>query len=217
LDVFAFDMDGVIFQGDNFWLELHAALGTRDQALDLAARYLHSDYARLGQITAGTLWRGESAKPFTELVQARRYVDGVQQLLRFLRRENVITCIISSGPCQLAERAQAECGIHSVFANRLDIEDGVFTGTVEIAVNNTAKGAVLRNFLDRLGRRDAIVAAMGDTASDADMCKHADLGIAYNSSAATLLAQADISLREGELQSFSTALMTYYSSISSAR
>jgi phosphoserine phosphatase len=212
LEVFVFDMDGVIFEGHNFWLDLHIALGTKDEALDLAGRYMLSDYGRLAEITAGTLWKGRSAEPLLRLVRDRRYVDGMPELFHALNEARVITCIVSSGPYQLAQRAQADCDIHAIFANKVAIGDGRFTGTVNLGVDNNKKGEVLWRFLSSLDRDKPAVAVMGDTASDMDMFQYADLCIAYDSETEALLTKSDIGLRRGEMPRFAAALAQYLTS-----
>lgn len=42
-----FDMDGVIFEGVNFWLELHKKFGTFEEGKILTEKYLYSDYNKL--------------------------------------------------------------------------------------------------------------------------------------------------------------------------
>ena len=52
IELVIFDMDGVIFEGRNFWLDLHRRYSTEVEALELAERYLKSDYETLARITA---------------------------------------------------------------------------------------------------------------------------------------------------------------------
>jgi len=68
-----FDMDGVLFEGDNFWLELHERYGTQVRGLSLAEKYLKSDYKVLAQHVLGDLWKGKPASAYWQLVNTRSY------------------------------------------------------------------------------------------------------------------------------------------------
>ena len=59
-----FDMDGVLFQDINFWLELHKKFGTLEQGKVLTEKYLHSDYERLIEEVVVKLWKGRDATPY---------------------------------------------------------------------------------------------------------------------------------------------------------
>jgi len=109
-------MDGVVFEGSNFWLDLHLALGTNVQALALAKQLLRSDYVRMAEMTVRELWKTASAAPFERLARERPYVPGIRDLLDILASRDVATCIVSSGPYELASRAQRDCRVRSVFA-----------------------------------------------------------------------------------------------------
>ena len=54
------------------------------------------------------LWKGKSEEQFLQLVHSAPYTVGVYELFLWLNKHNYITAIISSGPKQLAERAQKD-------------------------------------------------------------------------------------------------------------
>jgi HAD superfamily phosphoserine phosphatase-like hydrolase len=174
------DMDGVIFRGSNFWLDLHRALGTVDDALALWERMGRTRYRVLSRRTAA-LWRGRSAEPYFRLVRERDYVPGCEALIRFARARGARTAIISSGSWHLAERAQRELGIDRFFANRLGIdEQGRFDGSVDVQVDNNRKLRRLRELQAEfaVAKEDTVV--IGDTESDAFMAGGAGLSIGYD-------------------------------------
>src|SRR3989344_3970731 len=90
-----FDMDGVLFQDINFWLELHKKFGTLEQGKVLTEKYLHSDYERLIEEVVVKLWKGRDATPYFELVNSLKYVEGVPKVLGAIKRKGLITAIIS--------------------------------------------------------------------------------------------------------------------------
>ena len=123
-----FDMDGVIFEHKNFWMELHKELGTQEEGKRLTEQYLHSDYGTLVEKVVNQLWKGKNAAPYFQLVQRIRYLPGVKAVFREIKRRDDLTAIISSGPLDLARRAQHDFGIDFVSAHELIIKDNIITG-----------------------------------------------------------------------------------------
>jgi phosphoserine phosphatase len=56
-----FDMDGVIFDHRNFWMELHEKLGTYEEGLELTRKYVKTNYAKLVEEVVNRLWKGKKA------------------------------------------------------------------------------------------------------------------------------------------------------------
>jgi phosphoserine phosphatase len=71
-------------------------------------------------------------------------------------------------------------GIDYVFANELDMEDGVVTGKVTgIVVDGNRKAQLLREIAEKEGIRLEQTIAVGDGANDLPMLSIAGLGIAF--------------------------------------
>lgn len=173
------DMDGVVFEGANFWLELHHRMGTADAALDLWRRYGASDYVRLGQLTA-QLWKGRSSADYFQQIRSRRYSGGVGELVASAKRASYRTAIITSGAWHLAERAHRELGLDAFRANRLGIDEhGAFDGAVTIDVDDSCKDRALEALQRELraAPRDTVV--VGDTESDLRMARLAGTSIGF--------------------------------------
>jgi phosphoserine phosphatase len=191
IELAIFDMDGVIFEGNNFWLDLHLAYGTAEAGVALADRFIGSDYGRLAGLVAGRLWKGREATPFNRLVAARRYEDGAFELFEFLKTEEIPTAIVSSGPEQLARRAQQDLGIDEVRANHVITAGGRVTGTTEINVPDAEKVRVGLEVMSMFGTSPARTMFVGDSDSDAALANLVGLGIAYNTESKSLLAACD--------------------------
>jgi len=206
-----FDMDGVIFEGGNFWLDLHELYGTRDQALALASKLLstsrESDYVYLSNYTADQLWQGKPAKPYYDLIESRVYQPGVGELFEYLRCNNVYTAIISSGAYDLALRAQQDLSIDVVLANKLFVDEVTLnlTGEVEVMVPDNRKDKVGKKLIHRLSTNENLdvdlskVAFVGDTDSDVSLAKIVSLAIAYNSTSRKLNKVCHYTLKYGDL------------------
>lgn len=192
-----FDMDGVIFEGRSFWLDLHRRFGTEAEALELVPS-LRIDYERVARYTVEHLWKGRPAAPLLELVAARRYQPGVADLCAALRARGQKTAIVSSGPVELAERAQRDLGFDAIRANRVLIADGRIAGAGEVAVSN-AKLPVGLELIASLGATPARTAFIGDTESDASLAAAVALPIAYDSDSPALDRVARIRVARGQL------------------
>ena len=197
-----FDMDGVIFEGDNFWLELHKIYGTKKEALELADKYLYSnsesDYEHLSRYTANVLWRGKPASDYYSLIKERSYQPGVDELFDFIHQKNIRTAIVSSGSYELALRAQQELGIDKVLANDLLINNSQISG-VSVMVPDNNKARIGKDLMQQFKIEPENVAFVGDTSSDTSLAKLVGLPIAYNSQSEELNKVSKYSLQYGEL------------------
>lgn len=199
IELVLFDMDGVIFEGKNFWLDFHRRMKTERQAWQLWNGLGNRDYKRLGVRTAD-IWKDRSSKEFWELINSRTLVPGIEDLFAFLNDQLIKTAIISSGPYQLAQRAQRLFRIDEIRANKLYIaEDGRFTGHVEVQVDENDKRSPATEVVTKLGGSFGSAAMIGDTASDAAVAKLVAMPIAYNSTDEALLRPCRYKIASGEM------------------
>jgi len=199
IEAIIFDMDGVLFEGRNFWLDLHRRYGTEEAGIAAADAYLASDYASLAEVVVGKLWRGKPAAPLLQLVAARKYQAGVATVMGALKARGLATAIISSGPELLASRAQRDFGIDIVRANDIEIAAGHLTGRSTINVPDGGKAEVGRAVLQELDVVPERAASVGDGDSDAALARLVGLPIAYDSTSQTLDRVTRHHLRHGEL------------------
>lgn len=200
LKLVLFDMDGVIFEGKNFWLELHQRMGTEKQAWQLWQGLATRDYLRLSELTARKLWQGRSAQIFLEMIEQRRLVTGIESVFNFLNQHGIATAVVSSGPYQLAERAKQLFSITEIFANKLDIdESGCFSGSVEVQVIDNAKHEVGKTLQAKYGATPETTAMIGDSNSDVTLAQLAKLAIAYDTQDIELVKVCSHRLYAGQL------------------
>ena len=196
-----FDMDGVLFEGRNFWLDLHRRFGGEvKEAQQLLDRYVESDYDLLAEKIVSELWRGKPAAPYFELVAERQYQPGAQETLAALRDRGIRTAIVTAGPDLLAERAQRELGIDLVRANGVEISDGCLTGEPRVLVRDSDKGLVGLEVLRELRVEPSNAVSVGDGDADAHLAKLVGTSVAYDSSSQRLREAAGHALRHGELR-----------------
>ncbi len=80
------DVDGVLVEGRDFWMDAHKAFGTYDQGKALTKKYLHNDYQKLVEEVVHKLWKGKDATPFLELVKNRKYMKGIKDLFELIKK-----------------------------------------------------------------------------------------------------------------------------------
>lgn len=200
IKIFIFDMDGVIFEGHNFWLDLHKKYGTEKEALDLAANYLASDYQHLSRYTVSRLWKDNDASDYYSMINERVYQDGIFELFDFLHVHGIKTAIISSGPYDLARRAQIELDIDEIRANRISIDShNRISGDFEVMVPDSEKDRVGREVINQFGFDLEEAAFIGDTQSDISLARIVGLPIAYDSRSEALNYVSKLSLKKGEI------------------
>lgn len=176
------DADGVIFKGNNFWLDLHKAYGTYDEGKELTDKYLHTDYDKLAQLVVYKLWKGKDAKPYFELVNSREYMPGVKELFKAIKKEKLICAIISGGSLPLIQRAQKDFGVKYCFANDLIIKNNKIDGYVPgVSDGKHRKAEIINSLCEKLEIKPEEVIFIGDSSYDLEAFKVVGRAIAFDS------------------------------------
>lgn len=197
-----FDMDGVIFEHVNFWIELHKAYGTLEEGAELTKRYLKTNYQKLVDEVIGRLWKGKPAKPYFDLINKIDYKPKVKETIAKLKELDYKIALISSGPSDLAERAKNELDIDYIYTNKLVIKDDKVLGTTDIKhwplrFGNKAK--VLRKICEdnNIDFKDCIVVAHDD--NDVKMARVAGFSIAFKPEDEELKKYCNIIIEKGDI------------------
>lgn len=179
----SFDLDGVIFQDVNFWLELHKAFGTLEQGKRLTEKYLYTNYNRLVEEVVVKLWKGKDATPYFNLVNSLKYLPGVKQTFKHIKRQGLITSIISASSIEAARRVDKDFGIDHIFANELIIRDGKVAGEFvwPIGAGKEKKAKIIADLCDNLEIPTEECIYIGDSDTDIEAFKLVGLSIAFNS------------------------------------
>jgi phosphoserine phosphatase len=178
--LFAFDMDSTLIQGEVIdELAKMAGVGEQVSRITEAAmrRELKFDESFTRRVA---LLKGLSAERVYGLLNAIPMADGAERLIRTLRMLGYKTAILSGGFAFFANHLKERLGIDYVYANELEIADGVVTGRVlPPIVNGERKAALLGEIAEREDISLEQVVAVGDGANDIPMLKVAGMGIAY--------------------------------------
>ena len=196
-----FDMDGVIFEDDNFWARMHIAYKTEDPGFELTEKYLKTNIKKLADEVIGKLWKGKPADKFYELIKTAKYNPGAKETIAKLKEMGIKTAILTSGPIHLAQRAKEELGIDLVRGNEIIIKDGKITGEYNwLSLEYPHKGESFLGICLELGIKPEDAVAVGDNDQDIYKFEKAGLSIAFNSGSIELKNHADLIIEENNLK-----------------
>lgn len=178
--LFAFDMDSTLIQGEVID-ELAKMAGVADQVVKITESAMRGEIEFKESFTRRVgLLKGLPETRVNELLGSIPLVDGAERLIRTLKMLGYKTAILSGGFTFFARHLQARLGIDYVFANELDIADGMVTGKITTEIVDGAKKAEL---LQKIALQEKIsleqVVAVGDGANDLPMLNLAGMGIAF--------------------------------------
>jgi phosphoserine phosphatase SerB len=126
------------------------------------------------------LLQGLSEDALEQVASELKITEGAEHLLATLRALGYKTAILSGGFTYFARYLQTRLGIDYIYANELDIADGVVTGkVVGRIVDGVRKAELLRQLAAEQNIDLQQVIAVGDGANDLPMLSVAGLGIAF--------------------------------------
>jgi phosphoserine phosphatase len=178
--LFAFDMDSTLIEGEVID-ELAKLAGVGDQVMKVTESAMRGEIEFQESFRQRVaLLRGLPETKVRELLHTIPLVQGAEQLIATLKMLGYKTAILSGGFNFFARHLQTRLGIDFVFANDLDIADGVVSGMVRTPIVDGARKAEL---LREIVRQENIsldqVVAVGDGANDLPMLGIAGMGIAF--------------------------------------
>jgi len=175
-----FDMDSTLIDAEVID-ELAVEAGVGDKVSGITAR------AMAGEIDFQTsfkervaLLKGLDAGVLDKVNQRLELTEGAEYLIATLKSLGYKTAILSGGFTYFGERVRQRLGIDYMFANELDIKDGLVTGEVTgRIVDGSCKAELLRQLATEENICLEQTVAVGDGANDLPMLSIAGLGIAF--------------------------------------
>ncbi|MNE55615.1 Phosphoserine phosphatase [compost metagenome] len=161
--------------------ELAKAAGVGEQVSEITERAMRGelDFAASFRERLALL-KGLPESVLSDIGASLRLTEGAETLFSELHRLGYKTAILSGGFSYFARQLQAKLGIDYVFANELQIVDGLVTGVaVEPIVDAQRKADLLRELAEQQGLRLEQTIAVGDGANDLPMLAIAGLGVAF--------------------------------------
>ncbi|MBT8330461.1 MAG: phosphoserine phosphatase SerB [Desulfofustis sp.] len=176
-----FDMDSTLIQAEVI-VELAKLAGVGDQVdrITEAAMRGEIDFKESFRQRVALL-KGLEEERLRGLVEQLPLTDGADLVVKTLKGLGYKLGILSGGFRFVGDYLKDKLGIDYVFANELDIKDGVVTGEV---VGEIVDGEMKADLLRKLAEQENIALeqtiAVGDGANDLPMISIAGLGVAFN-------------------------------------
>ena len=176
-----FDMDSTLIQTEviDELAEL-AGVGEQVKAITESAMQGEIDFKE-SFVARMKLLKGLSENVLQEVAVNLPITKGARRLINTLKANGFKTAILSGGFTYFGHYLQKELGIDYVFANQLEIKDGVLTGGY---LGEIVDGNKKAEYLQELARLEGIdinqTIAVGDGANDLPMINLAGLGIAFH-------------------------------------
>ncbi|MFC4721896.1 phosphoserine phosphatase SerB [Geojedonia litorea] len=176
-----FDMDSTLIQTEviDELAEL-AGVGDEVKAITESAMQGEIDFNE-SFIKRMKLLKGLSEDVLHDVARNLPITKGARRLIDTLKSYGFKTAILSGGFDYFGHYLQKELGIDYVYANRLEIKDGVLTGNhIGDIVNGDKKAEYLKEIAKMEGINMSQTIAVGDGANDLQMLNVAGLGIAFH-------------------------------------
>ncbi len=176
-----FDMDSTLIQTEviDELAEL-AGVGEQVKAITESAMQGEIDFKE-SFIQRMKLLKGLSEDVLNDVAVNLPITKGARRLINTLKANGFKTAILSGGFTYFGHYLQNELGIDYVFANQLEIKDGVLTGGY---LGEIVDGNKKAEYLQKLAELEGIdinqTIAVGDGANDLPMINLAGLGIAFH-------------------------------------
>ena len=176
-----FDMDSTLIQTEviDELAEL-AGVGTEVKAITESAMQGEINFSESFKRRMNLL-KGLSEEVLHDVAINLPITKGAKRLIDTLKSYGFKTAILSGGFSYFGHYLQKELGIDYVYANQLEIKDGVLTGEyLGDIVDGNKKAEYLREIAKKEGIHISQTIAIGDGANDLAMLNLAGLGIAFH-------------------------------------
>ena len=184
----AFDMDGTLLHKRSIFV-VAEEIGIIDDVM----RIIESDIFNFEKtMRIAKLLKGVKKDDFMRIVDTIPFHNGVEELIKELKRRGIKTAIISAGYNLASEVVKNKLGMDFALSNKLKVDkNGVLTGKVEIYNKNIVrvknhcrsysicKSDALRDLCNKLGISIDETLSIGDGPVDIYMLKKSGLSFAY--------------------------------------
>ena len=184
----AFDMDGTLLHKRSIFV-VAEEIGIIDDVM----RIIESDIFNFEKtMRIAKLLKGVKKDDFMRIVDTIPFHNGVEELIKELKRRGIKTAIISAGYNLASEVVKNKLGMDFALSNKLKVDkNGVLTGEVEMYNKNLVrlknhcrsysicKSDALRDLCNKLSIPVEETLSIGDGPVDIYMLKESGLSFAY--------------------------------------
>lgn len=176
-----FDMDSTLITAEVID-EMAQRFGIGDKVKLITSRAMNGELDFNQSLTERvSLLKGFDQNLMQEILQGLTFTPGTKDFIQKLRFHGIKTAIASGGFEFFAKNIQTQLGMDYVYANNLEIENGLLTGRVMGSIINAdAKEKIVSELAQKEGIKLDQVVAIGDGANDIPMLLKAGLGIAIH-------------------------------------
>lgn len=179
--VVIFDCDSTIIQQEVIdELAKIAGVGAQVQAMTEEAMRGEIDFQTAVRKRVSLL-KGLTMEQLNQLTTTISLTPGAEELIQMLHAMGYRVGVVSGGFMFFMQYLQKRLNLEYIFANQLEIVDGVVTGNIigEI-VDAERKGAIIKEIAQKENISTDQIVAVGDGANDRFMLQNAGLGIGFS-------------------------------------
>lgn len=176
-----FDMDSTLIHTECID-ELAMRAGVGDQVKAITESAMRGEIDFIESFTRRVaLLKGLDASVMEDIARNMPFNEGLERMMKVLKMVGYKTAILSGGFTYFAKYLQQRFGFDYIYANELEVENGVLTGRyVGDVVDGRRKAELLKLLCQFEGIDLSQAVAVGDGANDLPMLSLAGLGIAYH-------------------------------------